>query len=371
MEKWIDRAQALARLGIKPQSLYAYVSRGQIGMQPDPADPRRSHYHAADIEALLARRKRGRKPSAIAQSTVAWGEPVLDTAITTVRHGQLIYRGWDAIGFAQHASLEEAAGLLWASEHRPSFAADGEADEPAFVALAGLAGSAPALLGRRPERWQADASEAIAVLARALGAIAGDAPVHQRIAASWRLSAPATDRVRQAMVLMADHEFNPSTFAVRVAASTGASIAASLLAGLATLSGPKHGGASAAVLALLRDVERDGVRPAVSAWLERHHRLPAFGHALYPAGDPRAIAMLDGLPLDEALVALRDEAYALTGEFPNLDYALAALIRADGLPLDAGFRLFALGRSIGWAAHAMEQAAAGQTIRPRANYIGN
>ena len=174
--------------------------------------------------------------------------------------------------------------------------------------------------------------------------------------------------VRRALVVLADHELNASTFAARVAASTGASIAACLLAGLATLSGPRHGGAADAVAALVDDAARRGPSAALADARTRD-ALPGFGHPLYPAGDPRAAALLAHAPLDDALAELRDAAAAL-GERPNVDFALLALVRAHGLPADAPLRLFALGRSVGWAAHAMEQAATGQLIRPRARYEG-
>src|SRR5258708_6051556 len=105
MNGWIDRAAALETLGVKPQTLYAYVSRGRIGMRPDPADPRRSLYRADDIAALTSRRARSRRPAAIAASAISWGEPMIETAISTVHHGRLIYRGQDAVTLAEHATL--------------------------------------------------------------------------------------------------------------------------------------------------------------------------------------------------------------------------------------------------------------------------
>jgi citrate synthase len=362
MENWIDRTEAMHRTGVKPQTLYAYVSRGRIAMQPDPADPRRSLYSADDIEALLVRRKRGRKPAAIAQSAVSWGEPVLETAITNVQRGRLFYRGIDAVEFAAEATLEEAAKLLWDAEVAPDFGMDGDGDASPFAALALLAEEARPTPGRTAARLQDDASRAIARLACALGVEAGSAPVHSRLARAWKLSNEAEQAVRRALVLMADHELKPSTFAVRVAASTGASLAASLLAGLS--------GASAAMLALLRDAVADGAETAIAAWLARYPALPGFGHQLYPSGDPRGFAMVDGVAVDEGLAALRDAVFEMTGALPNLDFGLAVLIRSFDLPADAGFRLFALGRSVGWAAHATEEAMTDRTIRPRAHYVG-
>jgi citrate synthase len=370
MEDWIDRDTVLAALGVKAQTLYAYVSRGQIEMRPDPADSRRSLYRSDDVAELATRRARGRRSSAIAASTLSWGEPTISTRIATIQHGQIIYRGLDAVAFAETATLEDAASLLWDTRETITFACKGQSASDPFTALAALVPGASPLMGRGSERWFQDASDAIATLAISLGAKPGTAPVHKRLAHSWSLGIAAAERIRRALVLMADHELNASTYAVRVAASTGASIAASLLAGLATLSGPRHGGASAAVFALLKEAEQDGPEAAISNWMIRHHSLPGFGHPLYPGGDPRATAILSDIIVDPKLSALGKAALAVAGERPNLDFALAALTLAANLPRDAGFRLFALGRSVGWAAHAMEQAATQELIRPRARYVG-
>src|SRR5919198_1634377 len=110
MTEWLDRTAALATLGVRRETLYAYVSRGRIGARPDPEDPRRSLYRAADIAALVGRRARGRRHSAIAASAIAWGEPSITTSISTIHNGRLVYRGRDAIAPAEGATLEDVAG---------------------------------------------------------------------------------------------------------------------------------------------------------------------------------------------------------------------------------------------------------------------
>ena len=375
---WVERDTALARLGVRPQTLYAYVSRGRIGMRPDPTDPRRSLYSADDLEALVTRRARGRRRAVVAESTMAWGEPSIATSISTVVRGRLIYRGQDAVRLADEATLEEVAALLWSVEGAVAFDPSGTAARPdadpraaALDALADLAARGRATLGRPAPMLHADASEAVGTMARALGARPGPEPLHERLARGWSLrGARASEVLRRTLALLADHELNASTFAARVAASTGASIAASLLAGLCALSGPRHGGAPAEVAALADDAERSGGEAAVARWLGREVPLPGFGHPLYPDGDPRARAMLGAIRVDEALASVRDAVGASTGAKPNVDFALVAVVRALGLPTGATFSLFALGRSVGWAAHAMEQAETGGLIRPRARYEG-
>jgi citrate synthase len=371
MSEWIDRKAALAALKVRPQTLYAYVSRGRIGMRPDPDDPRRSLYRADDIAALVDRRARGRRPSDIAASAIAWGEPAIATAISTIRRGHLIYRGKDAVEVARTATAEEAAALLWQAE-AAGFPADptGKAPNDPFEALGALAGKQDAMLGRSAARWRSDASTCIAALAVSLGAAPGAGALHERLAIGWSAGGEALQAIRMTLVLMADHELNASTFATRVAASTGASMAASLLAGLCALSGPRHGGAGEALLGLLADADRLGVDKAITHWLARNQYLPGFGHPLYPNGDPRAAALLADLPIDPGLSQLNEAVSAATGLPPNIDFALAVLARVHGLGSDAPFRLFAVGRAIGWAAHAMEQIAQGGLIRPRARYQG-
>lgn len=376
LSEWLSREEALERLKVRAQTLYAYVSRGRIGMRPDRADPRRSQYRADDIAALATRRARGRSPSAIAESAIAWGEPSITTSISTVLHGRLIYRGQDAVALSGHATLEETAAVLWGLSAPAAFASPlpgaphqgGRAAAFAQLALA-VAEGRPSL-GRGAASLHADAARAVGVLASAFGAPAGSEPVHRRLAQGWSVDAGGAEAIRRALVLLADHELNASTFAARVAASTGAPLAACLLAGLATLSGPRHGGAGEAVMQLAEDAARHGADAAIRRWLSHDRPLPGFGHPLYPDGDPRAVALLAAIDADDTLRSLENAAFVATGARPNIDLALAALTRGLGLPSDAPFRLFALGRSVGWAAHTVEQITSGSVIRPRGRYEG-
>jgi citrate synthase len=178
------------------------------------------------------------------------------------------------------------------------------------------------------------------------------------------------DLIRRMLVLVADHEFNASAFAARVAASTGASLAASALAGLSTLSGPRHGTAGEAVRALAREAAQLGPGPAIAARLAHDRALPGFGHLLYPDGDPRAAALLERFKPPPALADLQQRAAEVAGQAPNIDFALIAACEALGLPEDAPFGLFAVARCAGWIAHAIEQGQSDRLIRPRARYVG-
>ncbi|VTY39069.1 Citrate synthase 2 [Xylophilus ampelinus] len=206
-------------------------------------------------------------------------------------------------------------------------------------------------------------------LADAMAGPATGEHLHQRLAAAWGRPRSA-DLLRRALVLLADHELNASTFAARVTASTGASLAACLLSGLATLSGPLHGGAAAAVRALVQASAREGADAALREWLALGRPPAAFGHPLYPKGDVRGQALLAQFELPPAFAELRQAGEHLLGEPPNIDFALAAMADSRRLPPEAPFVLFALGRAVGWIAHALEQRATGTLIRPRARYVG-
>ena len=370
MKEWIERDEAVRQLGVKPQTLYAYVSRGRLRMTPDPNDSRRSLYSAEDIAQMTTRQSRGRNPETIAASSMAWGEPAIETSLSTVHQGRLYYRGQDAIELARTASLEEIARLLWAAEHEVRFPAAQGPHTQAFIALAALVPTAYPMLGREHGSLVSDATKIVGMIASVCGAAAGDDPLHVRLARGWGCNPSAAERLRQALVAMADHDLNASTFAARVAASTGASLPASVLAGLCALSGTRHGGAAIALRALIDYACATDCLSAIDRWLARGVEMPGFGHALYPCGDPRGLLMMTGLTLDPFLAQFRDAVLSRTGLTPNCDFGLATMVQALGLPNEAPFCLFLIGRSVGWCAHVMEQNQSGILIRPRGRYEG-
>ncbi len=207
-------------------------------------------------------------------------------------------------------------------------------------------------------------------LANAFGARDQSTLLHLRFAKGWKQTAEVGDLLRTATVLLADHELTSSAFAARIAASTGASLPASLLAGLTTLSGPLHGDASGRVHALFEEVERLGEDRVVDHYLSAALPFAGFGHHLYPDGDPRAAALLALFEPPEVIARFISKVTHLTGLRPNIDVALAALVARYRLPVDAAFGLFATARSVGLLAHGMEQLSVAQVIRPRGRYVG-
>ncbi|MGA2951631.1 MAG: citrate synthase [Caulobacteraceae bacterium] len=377
MTEWLSAEVAQARLRVRAQTLYAYVSRGRVRAEPDPTDPRRSRYRASDIAGLEARRTRGRKRSDVAADAIAWGEPVLASAITTVADGRLFYRGADAALLADTETLESVArrlrggqGVAARRELRPAPPTGGTLRARVFEALALRAVVAPAAHGMSEAELADEAAMLLDIVCDAFVGEVGSGPIHARLGRAWGLGHAGLDLVRRALVLLADHELNPSTFACRVAASTEASLAAATLAGLATLSGPLHGGAAAGVSRLAEEAERLGPQEALAARLAHGVSTPGFGHPLYPEGDPRAAALRRVFAAPPPLEALRLSVEHATGARDNVDFALFALASALDLPADAPFALFAQARCAGWTAHAIEQIATGALIRPRARYVG-
>ncbi|MGO4279737.1 citrate synthase [Cupriavidus sp. OV038] len=374
MGTWISMDEACSRLGVRPQTLYAYVSRGKLEVMSDPADTRRSLYRAEDVAGLARRKQAGRKHETLATNTLFGAEPSIPTALSTFVRERLYYRGQDAVTLAGSATLEEVAHLLWDAEQVVDFSSMAGVAEPgrvaAFHTLATLAATGHSTHGRMTRVLHLEAQELVGQLANAFGAQAGQQPLHLRFAQGWQQSPKVADLLRTAMVLLVDHELTSSAFATRIAASTGASLPACLLAGLTTLSGPLHGDASGRVKALFNEVERLGEDQVIAHYLSTGLPLAGFGHHLYPDGDPRAMALLALFDPPDVITRFIEKATRLTGLQPNIDVALAALSIHYRLPDDAAFAMFATARSIGLLAHSLEQLGVGQVIRPRGRYIG-
>lgn len=380
---WISAAEAATELNVSRATLYAYVSRGLVESRGQPGSRRRL-YAAADIRRLRAAGDgdRGGSPD----RALDFGAPLMDSAITLIDGGRLYYRGRDAVALAASASLETVAGLLWEIGDADPFAGiEIEAEPPAAPGIAGAIARL-AVAGRADVAAYARTAPALARTGARIvrhlvsvwaGGTAADGPAHRTLAAAWGVPA-AAEAIRAGLVLCADHELNASAFAVRVAASTRATPYAAVIAGLATLEGPRHGGMTPQTLALLDEALRTGDgRTTVTDRLRRGESLPGFGHPLYPDGDPRARAVLAAVrdaagpqPLLDVADAVAEAGREATGLAPNVDFALATLAATWGLDADKAIGIFAIGRSVGWLAHAAEQAASGTLIRPRARYTG-
>jgi citrate synthase len=289
----------------------------------------------------------------------------------------LYYRGQNAIELSRTSTLEEIANLLWDASAPVSFqfeplhanAKPGRAS--AFAVLADLVAAGHSTHGRQRSVLHTEAQYLVAQVGEAFGAkYVEGLPLHLRFAKAWRQPLHVANLLRTAMVLLADHELTSSAFASRIAASTGASLPACLLAGLMTLSGPLHGDASGRVSALFGEVLRLGEDHVVDRYLSSALPLAGFGHHIYPDGDPRAAVLLSMFEPTSEIARFIERVTKLTGKQPNIDIALAAMVVKYKLPTDAAFGLFATSRSVGLIAHCIEQLNVPQVIRPRGRYTG-
>jgi citrate synthase len=366
MDRMLTTEEAARRLGVKVPTLYAYVSRGLLESHPDPAR-RGSLFDLADIEGLAARSRGGRQ-TATRLATITTGVTQLDQQLGP------IYRGRPATELAAASSFEQVAELLWQSDGAGDWAAPDLGPCPLTPtlermrwALVMCGATDPLRSDLRPAAVARAARRSTAALADAVGpAPMGEVPgpsIAARLAARLTASAAAVPAaaVNAALVLMADHELATSTMAVRVAASVRADPYDALLAGLATLAGPLHGGASQQAYELLVTAERDGVPRALNDVLRESGRLPGFGHAVYKSGDPRfdaLLALAEPLLSEERRSIVREMVeLAAAHDVPlaNCDLALAALSWGTGMPPDTGRTIFAVARVAGWAAHYMEE----------------
>ena len=396
MAAFLTAAEAARRLGVKPATLYAYVSRGVLS-RGKAADGRASLFNADEVERL-ARRGRPRRAPGVADITV-------ESAITEITGDRLRYRGQDVTRLAVSRTFEEVAELLWSGEFRsprepwrarPAALAAGRAAQAALPAgtlpLERLQVIVPAMAATDPLRLQLDPA---AVLAAGRSIIAGmvdclppkgrpsgpGEPVAERLwsrLCDHRASPGLLRAVSAALVLMADHELAASTLAARAAASVRADPYAVVGTGLGAVSGALHGGASLGAETLMAAAsDPDDVPRVVAELLRRGEKVPGFGHFVYRGGDPRATVLLDlvrhaapksgQLAVAEAVLA---EVRHKSLPEPNIDFAIATLARVAGLVRGAGEAIFAVARTAGWIAHALEAYAGPGPLRPRAVYTG-
>jgi citrate synthase len=407
--------EAATLLEIKPATLYAYVSRGLLTSVPGTHGPSRL-YARSDVERLKARHVARAGHGAVAAGALRFGEPVLESALTALDERGPRYRGHVAVELAERgASFESVVELLWGGDFSPELRrferdesrAGARATRMLAQRLAQAARLVPpgapplsvlplvvaALSLTDPLRFDAPRAAERTRARRLLHTLAAGVALGfepRRVtpalhaptvagALALALGTRDTRRVRlaldRALVVTADHELNPSSFAARVAASTGADLYACLGAALGALSGPEHGGSCERIEALVVETARpDRAARVIAERLRRGDALPGFGHPLYPRGDPRATLLLSVTRprrrSELTLAALVKRMRSARREPPNVDLALVATALELRLPAGSASALFAVARAAGWLAHVFEQREAGWVMRPRARYIG-
>ncbi|MFC4031396.1 citrate/2-methylcitrate synthase [Streptomyces polygonati] len=405
----ISTREAAGRLGVKPETLYAYVSRGQLGSKR-AAGGRGSTFDPAEVEALA---RRGRPappesatgPAAGLTGGAAAGWTQVRTGITLIDADRYYFRGVDAVALAEAYAYEEVAEWLWTGVLRrgvrftappqplsaarrtvASLPADCGPMNRLRVAVVAAATADPLRFDLSQEAVLGSARSLIPTMVDALPPLGpphrGGGPLAQRL---WsRLTAQPSDeaslRVLDAgLALLIDHDLAASILAARVAASARAHPYAVVSAGLGALDGPLHGQASALAHRMLAEVlERGGAGPVVAEHLRAGQRVPGLGHPLYRGEDPRArllFALLDRVPAAaDALAAARDVVTTAARDAPlhaNVDLALGVLSLSSGMPVEAGETVFAVARTAGWIAHALEEYGERPLrMRPNGSYDG-
>ncbi|HEX3737633.1 MAG TPA: citrate/2-methylcitrate synthase [Solirubrobacterales bacterium] len=422
----LSTEEVARRLGVKRETVYAYVSRGLLERHP-ASGPHDSRFDPAEVERLAARARRPNRSSAL--------EVVVETELTLLEPaGRLSYRGRDAVELARYRSFEEVVALLWEGAPPTPWRLEGKGAEAVaglgtvlgprtpdaeriVAVVATLAARDLARDDRDPESVRRAGTEVFAAILAALRSRAGAgdegaepsvAPEDGVAARLWRALAvgdqkPRPDQVaalNAALVLLADHELAASTFTARIAASAWAGPYRVILAGLGPLGGSLHGGAGAAVEAMLDDVAAGADPGAVLDARLAEGPVPGFGHRVYRDRDPRADHLLARLALDRgrpalaigsqrstalrrglrrstaaeapwvAAGALLDAAAERRLPAPNVDFALAALAKAHGLRDGSAPTIFTIARIAGIVAHALEEYEHRLRFRPRASYIG-
>jgi citrate synthase len=393
-ERFLTAQEAATELGISLATLYAYASRGMLRSEAVPGDPRARRYPREDVVRLKDRKELRKEPERAAPKALNWGAPVLESAITLVRDGRLYYRGRDVIELSRAWSVEAVAALIWTGD--PADAGRLFQEEPPslpsrlfkndlspierFQAALPLAGASdPAAWDLRPAAVAVTGARILRLMTEIAAGRRAPGSIADTLQQSWAPGRPdAAGPISAALILCADHELNVSAFTARCVASAASNPYDVVSAGLAALKGVRHGGHTERMEALFREAgSAAGARRTLADRLRRGETIPGFGQPLYPQGDPRGTALLDlaaRLAPESAAVelaqALAEAGRELLRDHPTVDFGLVALVRALDLPERTPLAMFALGRTIGWIGHAIEEYGLDRLIRPRASYVG-
>ncbi|MDA3039113.1 MAG: citrate synthase [Actinomycetota bacterium] len=380
--------QAASRLGVKRQTLYAYVSRGLLS-RTVALDGRTSLFDAASVDALRSQRRR-----------VADGEvpTIIASSLTSIDLGGHYYRGRSVVELvANDEPFERVADLLW--DDVGVWALDSDTSARVREANAPLPGATPlldrlritvALLSALDPLRNDLTTPSVAQAGRTmlLAMVAGLHKLHlgprellsDQLWLSLTITPGTADQRRAlnaALVLLADHGLAASTFAVRIAASVRADPYSLVSTGLGAMGGVLHGGASAQVHHLFDQAHLLGADVVLGRELAAHRHLPGVGHAIYRGSDPRDVALFElieagwsATPRFEVVATMRELFLRRLPKAPNVDFSLGALTWLADMEPSAG-QLFAIARTAGWIGHAIEELdEAAVRFRPVARYVG-
>lgn len=406
--RYLTAREAADELGISLDTLYVYVSRGMLRSEALDEQKRRRRYPIEDVQRLKRRKTEYRHPDKVAAGAMQAGTPVMESAITLLTDDRFYYRGYDALTLATTHSVEQVASLIWTGEFANAEALfQGTSPEPmlaryrdirphlsrltpleAFQVCLPLAALDDiAAYDLRPEAVAQTGTRIVQLMATVA---AGHEEISPGIAATLRRGwAPDDEQaialLTAALILCADQELNVTSFTARCVASAGSMPYAVVCAGLSALQGVKHAGQTERIEAFLRETDSPkNIRASITSLLKRGEPIPGFGEVVpgfgptfYPTGDPRGRLLLDltaraypDAPFVLLAQRVAEETSTLLGDHPTVFFGLVTLAGALRLSPGGAIALFALGRTIGWIGHSIEQYQTDQVIRPRARYIG-
>jgi citrate synthase len=402
--RYLTAREAAETLDVSVATIYAYVSRGLIRSEPAGLNQRARLYVAEDVQKLLEQKAYRHDPAKAANTAMQWGMPILESGLTLIDETCLYYRGLDVIQLATTSTIEQVAALLWTGNltndasifavhspvdkylHTLQSLESNHSDLPFLqklqmaLALATVDDVAAYDLDTQFSRPEQVGARILQLVTSMLtGNQETNIPIARILQHTWCREDTQTELLFNAtLILCADHELNTSAFTARVVASADANLYLVVTAGLAALQGFKHGGNTILFEDLFHEIEAGrSVHQVIATRLRRGEQIPGFAHRLYPNGDPRSAFLFNlteqfypntpAVQLARTIVAVMEE---ITGRKPNLEFALVTLARTLNLPENSALALFALGRTVGWIGHAIEQYNTGQMIRPRATYTG-
>jgi citrate synthase len=388
VDLYLSASEAAAFLEISKATLYAYVSRGLIRSQSG-SDSRARTYNRLDLEQLRARKRIRNRPQAEVAEALHWGAPLLDSSLTLITTDCFYYRGLSALELALQRSFWEVTSWFWSENWELNAMPERHLTE-----------CPPSTLDpfHLQQVWLIERSQSDPLgyqLAMPFAAETGTTIVRQFLAFLTGVTNPAIERaaselancwcqeparalrvLNAILILTLDHEINVSSFAARVVASAGSNLYEAVNGAMCAFSGSRHGRTSERAEQFIQELERaESAAAVIHARLRSGEEIPGFGHPLYPGGDPRARLILRLLAEDfpkefSSIQPKISDSENLLRRAANLDLALAVVNKVLMLPAHSGFQLFALGRTVGWIAHAVEQNVSGTFIRPRARYVG-
>lgn len=394
-DHYITATEAVNLLGIKKATLYSYVSRNKkknkIKTIDSPINKKKKLYSFNDIIALVEKKK-AESAELISKESLNWGKPVLETKISHIENSMLYYKSY-SIEFLvkKKYNFEQVASYLWTGEFNKEnlFFYDTNIQHESLnynrndiqIFLAEL--DKKDLGVRLEQNIPLLGSKIIQIIVNGITNNYTSEEIHIKLATFFcPENKKAQDLIKIALIIIADHELNASSFTARVVASTKANLYQILIAGLSALSGYKHGSNTYKVAEMFDDLSKNFLfKENLRRRLDRGDELVGFGHKLYANGDPRAEILLKAiekvLSQDkkyykkyEVVKAIKWHCTDLLKEKPNIDFALYSLAYLLDKPADFSFFLFMLGRMAGWIAHAIEEYSRNELIRPRADYKG-